>query len=1442
MKKKALFISLGASLVLASGGGGGVYWWYMNRPEQLMARAQELLTANDTAAATTILTDLAAQGYPEADQQLAQLLAEGKISAPDDTTAARWWQLLAEQGHVPAMREMAARYEQGRGVEQDWSKAAHWLKPFAAKGEEDALRKLCGLYMSGSLPINDEAIHWYRAAGDKGQNEATRALADCYAQGKGVEKNPVEAAKLYAQVITPDDAEGHFFMATCLAEAGKMDEAHQHEQKAADLGHAVAQSNVGCKYFDERQYTQATPLLQAAAKAGNAPAAARLALCFEHGLGVPQDKEEARQWQAIAQQGGIDTATLPCPTPTVSQGTLCLSSPFATMADTKDLLSYQEAVVKKAGQEKAEEGSKFKETIGICDANKTISPVFYERSIDTFKGKCLIVNDDFIATIKNDVTIDFWDSRSLRYHFSIVGMRERQSDEFYQYDAEHGHLGYRVLPIDNAAYYGGWMGCTAINFNNLQTEFNAQDTFELYGTALIDNIPKQSGEVFKQPVFRPLNKLSQRVLVDDNWVYFEPANQPERIKNFPALRDIEAEFRSVLEPLDVSDIDPATLTIHRQEAPKQKPEKSEASAPELTARDIPQLDSKKEWKVDTIEGDLYFITSLYDDYDSDALYTYVYNNSTKTLYPVLPESGFDGSPEAFATAATIGESDIAWHTVTRYSWAVKLHSEWMGDCVWDKTNNRLYGIQYLSEHDTWRGWNPEDGTTHPLAGIIKLKHYGGCNLLSVWNRIPGTTDKAYWIAAGERGWSLCSVSADAKDVQEIAHGAATWQKGQVPQWMPERQWFCVPLNENVWQIFHFDSQALRMQELCYIYLHHGDEFAVVLPDGRYAGSPGCETFLYMLKEGRRLGMAALAPWRNRPAEVLEALGGNADDIAVLRHTTERWLRRQGYSAKTMPAEPAASDFPGIVVARPSLRTNAASATITMQVQAAAGKAVTRVEIRADGSLIPQDWSKDLYIAPGTTTTLQADIPLIPGQNWIEATAIDSTGLRSNTERFRILSEKSAQAPRLYLISLGVSQYKDSSMNLQYAAKDASDIADAFKKHYQGEVQLLLLRDAEVKDASVLQQVRHFIQQAAPQDQVIMYCAGHGMLDDETEYHYAPHEFDSEHIASSGISMEALLNTIEQSPARTRLMLLDTCHSGSLGEEGEEKMALAMGNLPSGVRAIQHRGMKVKKVESTLNTAQKKRYIEELFASGSTHRGINVLAGAAGAEFALESGEWKNGVFTASLIESISNPSRTDTNKDGAISVAELCSAVTAAVSHRTAGLQHPTTSALENKGGQILLRSAAKAAAQIPAAPLAPAAANDTASIVRKRIRLSEPYEGTMAGSMLQQDIADCCAPHINILPKNIRMSRAELAKNLKAFGKSWPERSYQVLGVARNGNVIEVQVQYSCYKPGKSTSGYSLFTLIVNDSGLITSMGEKTAKSAPPAFSPGMQSVPYPY
>ncbi len=130
---------------------------------------------------------------------------------------------------------------------------------------------------------------------------------------------------------------------------------------------------------------------------------------------------------------------------------------------------------------------------------------------------------------------------------------------------------------------------------------------------------------------------------------------------------------------------------------------------------------------------------------------------------------------------------------------------------------------------------------------------------------------------------------------------------------------------------------------------------------------------------------------------------------------------------------------------------------------------------------------------------------------------------------------------------------------------------------------------------------------------------------------------------------------------------------------------------------------------------------------------------------------------------------------------------------------------------------------------------NSTAEIVRKRIRLSEPYDSDYE---LQQDIAATCAPVISIMHSNTQLSRAELFKNLKAFNQSWPWRSYQVLAVARNGSVIEIQVSYERSKGSQSSSGYARFSIILDTNGRICAMGEKSKKSAPPPFSPGMHIV----
>lgn len=1608
MKKISLVIMLPLGLFIA-GGCGGAWWWYMNQPEQNSARAQQYLSEGKGKEAVELLTHLAEQGNMESISQLANLYAEGKLVQRDETAAAGYFLQLAEQGNEAAQREMAKRCEQGCGVPESAESAARWLMPFADKGETEAIHKICSFYMSGKLSDATDAVKWYRAAADT-MPEAKRALADCLATGKGVEKNLAEAVEFYKQLQPDSDAESLYTLARCLVEVGKEEEAYSYYEKAAQLGHTEAQGYLGCKLYDARRYKPAIQMLQNAAKEGHAASAARLSRCFEYGLGLEQNKEAAEQWKEVARQGGIDMSSLSQPTPTLSQGVFDTSVSFTTLSDTSSLLSYQDAISKK-NEEDAEDFKALIDAV-ICDAGKTISPVQYQRSFDTFKGTCLVINDDFIATLKNDETIDFWDSRSLNYYFSVAKIRYSAGlyDEYFHYDAKNGCFGYCFLPQYRQGIYDG-MYYTGVNFNTLQIEGKDDDLGEYYDDG--EYVKKRAKQAFSNPAFRHLNVMSEACLnIDLN------SSKKELLK-YAILHDLELPYDSQTNELAINEIDFSQLKINRLDEPQSVSEKDYSDALSEAVFFELGLPTDIEWDWYHVRDDLYFIHPDWK-YDSqlsdDNLPRYVYSVEKNKLYPAGPADTGTYSGWHIDDVA-VGSSDMAWYTTCAETKVDRFYVDWGFDQVWDEANNRVY---HISKGEAFIGKEGEEN-------YIRIPHYGGCNVLSVWNRLPGHGDKAYWLAVGDNGWSFSVISVESNEVHEIAHGTSIWQKGQVPLWLPERRWFCIPLNENMWQIYHFDIQKLTLNKLCSVCMHRGDEFAVMLPDGRYAGTPGCERFLYTMSGNKRVDMTVLAPWRNRPADVLEALGGDADDIAVLRRTTERWLRKLGYDPADMPTEPQAEELPAVLVARPALRTYKTVETLPIKVRAA-GTAVTRVDVRLDGVAIPQSWSDTLYIAPGTELTLQAELPLVSGQNWVDVTPVDTAGLQGNTERFRIISTAPQPAPKMYVVAMGVSKYQDSSLNLQYAAKDAGDIAAAFRRYYDGKTEIMLLQDAEVDGVEMLKKLKEFLAKAQPQDHVVMYCAGHGMLDDKLEYHYAPHTFNADNIAASGIAMDTLLDILESTPARNRLLLLDTCHSGTMGEEGEEKMALAMGKLPQGVRAIQHRGMKVTKADSSLNNAQKKRYIEELFATGTTRRGINVLAGAAGAEFALESGEWKNGVFTAAVIEALSGAALADNNKDGQVDVAELYESVKASVSERSGGAQQPTMSHLENNGEQKLVQNIGKyvlcedwktvekmcaqgyylreqetgtrtswlALALKQGAPMSTIKAlikagvslnckvddkplmlyilndeevaankkevlrlmlengatlgrdelmldwrimskvspefirflleqgadvnarddrgrtplmltdnpeivrillqhgadaslvnkegksvwdnanylspvklsairavvreekgdeyvcsilNNTTRVVAARLSMSaqDAYGLSEEEEKLRKTVVATCAPVVKVLPK-VSCTQAQLIKNIMDFFNRWPKRVYNVLGVARKGNVIEIKVHYICMgeetysidSPPRKVKGYALMTVHLNEKGQISALGEKTDKKATPNFSPGMQEVPY--
>ena len=193
-----------------------------------------------------------------------------------------------------------------------------------------------------------------------------------------------------------------------------------------------------------------------------------------------------------------------------------------------------------------------------------------------------------------------------------------------------------------------------------------------------------------------------------------------------------------------------------------------------------------------------------------------------------------------------------------------------------------------------------------------------------------------------------------------------------------------------------------------------------------------------------------------------------------------------------------------------------------------------------------------------------------------------------------------------------------------------------------------------------------------------------MLGDNLDYYFAGHDFDPQQVEKTGIKLDDLVDAIGASKSLKRLLLMDTCHAGVVGEKDEMLLAQMDKKLPAGVRAVAQRGMKVQQALD-FSAASKQRFIEEMFTLPGTIRGVNIIGASAGAQFALESDKWNNGVFTAAVIEGLRDK-KADWNTDNRISVSELKNYLSQRVSELTAGAQKPSVVAFEQDQDFDLVR------------------------------------------------------------------------------------------------------------------------------------------------------------
>jgi len=404
---------------------------------------------------------------------------------------------------------------------------------------------------------------------------------------------------------------------------------------------------------------------------------------------------------------------------------------------------------------------------------------------------------------------------------------------------------------------------------------------------------------------------------------------------------------------------------------------------------------------------------------------------------------------------------------------------------------------------------------------------------------------------------------------------------------------------------------------------------------------------------------------NRPDKILEALNAPKDEIQLHHQVWQKRLRRLNIREEWLKPS---FHLPELTLLTEQIPPATSEPRLKLKVLAKDSD-FTLDRLMVYDNDVPIHGRKGLSLNAENLHSLEQEIeiPLVPGTNKIQVSVLNRAGTESLRETVSIHFTGQTASPVLHLITVGVSDYRQKNFNLRYAAKDAQDIHNYFKTKttLKYELRPTQLLNRQVSREAVLK-LRKQLEQSRPQDRVILFFAGHGLLDQEKNYYFAPHEIDFDHPEKQGLRFEEIEDLLDGIPAREKLLLIDTCNAGELDKELQaEQISFTQPQGQVKARAI--RGFKI---TQHLGMNKLNQLLEESFLDLRRDTGATIITSSQGLEYALESAQWKNGVFTFALLDGLKSR-KADLNADGEVRVSELKSYIIQKVQELTRSAQTP---------------------------------------------------------------------------------------------------------------------------------------------------------------------------
>lgn len=242
----------------------------------------------------------------------------------------------------------------------------------------------------------------------------------------------------------------------------------------------------------------------------------------------------------------------------------------------------------------------------------------------------------------------------------------------------------------------------------------------------------------------------------------------------------------------------------------------------------------------------------------------------------------------------------------------------------------------------------------------------------------------------------------------------------------------------------------------------------------------------------------------------------------------------------------------------------------------------------------------------------------------------------------------------WAVIVGISDYADKQMSLQFAHRDAIEFHAQLLAGTGGlfaPERVRLLTNGEASQRALTKALRGFLKDAGPDDIVVLYLACHGGPDPSQPLgplYFLASDTERHDIAGTGVPMDEIDRLLRRLPGRRVVIIADTCHSaGVVGMPGTTRDQTPVAEIT-------------------------KNYLQALGGAGG---GVALLTSAEANEVSREGPEWGDGhgVFTHFLLEGMRGAADgADGPRDGVVSVGELFEYVRTRVAAETGNSQHPS--------------------------------------------------------------------------------------------------------------------------------------------------------------------------